>query len=339
MSDDAVVFVVADDSAAGHIKQALRGPVRPRVIILHSDPLLDGRLGPLADLDAVLMDRAEREARLFAGDPEIERDVAGFFDRYKSALRDFETALSDCSELHLAVGRTARDFMALAFTLALIEHAQVSRPRILRLTATAAHWPSIAEQLPNPALADRGAWVPVDQAAMDDASAFWIACTDPAPHLINRLIESRHAADSEIASAAAALVDRFPSGSTGLTALDGLILGALSDGQRELSYLLTAAWKPHGNPDPGTVSGRLMRIRHLCGGATPLLSADGPVSYLGGRTMVGITRIGLDVLSRKANALDALQHDYWVGGMHVDTSHASVWTHSEASPSTVVSRA
>jgi hypothetical protein len=303
-------------------------------VVLNSDALLDSRLGPLDQIEVSLADRAEREAHLFAGDPELEHDVERIVDSYKNAMRDFQDALSDCSELRVAIGYTARDFVTLAYVGALVELARSRRPPTLRLSHTAAYWPSIAEQAPNAALRHESSWVPVEKPVLDDASRFWTACTEPTPDGINALANVEP--EGESAVAATALVERFPSEATGLTVVDDRILRAVPNEGILIPALLDAIRTRHGDPDPGSTCGALLRLRHLSAGGSPLVRASGPISYLGYATTVALTPAGRAVLSGDANALDVLRHDYWIGGVHVDSAQSSPWVRTSVSRPMVV---
>jgi hypothetical protein len=336
MARDTPVYLATDAACSGHLKQALRGSGRPRVVVLDSDTLLDTRLGPLDQRDLLRAYRAEREAPLFVGDAALEADWHGIGHSDENAIRALQDALHDCAELRLPVGRTARDFMAIAYTLALLEVCQASSPPLFRLSDRAAFWPSIGDQPPNPDLRNADSWVPIEPSVLEEAASFWAACVRSTPDAINALAATANAG-TECATATAAIFNRFPADHSGLTAIDERVLRAVPAEGCTLSALLDATRPPDRDDDPGSTSGRLLRLRHLSAGPSALLRASGPIAYLGQSTEIALAPKGRAVLSGELNALDVLRHDYWVGGVHVDSADTFPWVHT--SMSTIARRA
>lgn len=230
--------------------------------------------------------------------------------------------LRDDIPLYIAIGTTARDFVALAYVLALCRFAAPTRTptgrRIFRLAPSLRGWPCLGETTPNTRLGQPDGWRPVPERELRQAERLWAVMTAPEPEPLNAML-----ADPALCTQARAAVEAFaglfPHSLTGLTTWDASLLKAIIGGHRDVNDLLGTLIHRQTGPDPGNRSLFLMRLRHLSSGPRPLVVADGDIGFVAPSPNLTVSRWGHSVLDGSASALELLRHDYWVGSMLVST--------------------
>lgn len=291
---------------------------------MDSDDILDSRLDIGFDSPTALEHRARTTAVLFDGVEGLDAPAEAVLETLQTHANRLRSRLSSASAVHLAVGRTAQDFVALAYMDSVLQRAGRTDIPVFWLSASVQYPPSIAEYPADPRLCEAAAWTEVPPATRSDARRFWIAATSPSPHELNRLWKDA-GASSAVGVAARALINRFPSRSTGLSSLELQVLNAVVDGPKTQAQLLECIRAKAPESDPATTSSTLHAMRRLTEQPRPLLHMPRPPSFGAHEVLVSATAAGRSLSRGDIDASPASTTTRWVGGVMVSNEGHQFW--------------
>jgi Domain of unknown function (DUF1835) len=306
-------------SAAGSLIQAIRPADGD--LLANQDVLSCGPVVPFESLDGWRDIRETYWREIYGADFS--------FDFHRDLLTNAER-LRDVTSINLWIGVGAAEQLLLAWTVRLLRSLEIDPAllRVIQFVRDAKRSMDIwglgllnPEQLrahPPPSS------LPIE--AMAELEDAWTALTSSEPQRLVDLLTQPASHLPYFGSSLRALLDRYPDNHTGLNFAERELLKYVKERGPCVTRVIGHTMGNNFGPDLWGDAWLFSRLLHLADPAlpSPALSLSGNTTSM--RTCeVELTETGNELLAGNMNFVELNGIDDWVLGVHLDSSHGSVW--------------
>ena len=322
--------LVPDDSSKGQLSHAFPG-IRSTVRDLPDSYLGVGPLVPLNNPGRLWSLRGRDFERCFSAEKLAiigltnEGVTRGHIEAHTALTRDLRAA----TNVRLWMGDSGEDGVSLAFALALLREEGLEPqvfwpdPGVLYGLGPGVH--SIGGISDLRQRAGTLTWRRLSRDDHGHALRLWDTLVSPDGEAHVDPFPAGAQVPGSLRRAWQLHLDGFPDATRGLSTWQLYLLEEIDEKPAPMADLLTAFFRTKGGEGSGGTFTTIAFLQELVRADHPLIAAQGELYIDRGEVEIALTPEGLAVREGRLNALDLMEIDRWVGGIHLSSQSGEIW--------------